>query len=93
MIKSFHCKDTEKLFDRRLQRKFPTVLKKAALRKLEMLDAAESLGDLKAIPSSRLEALSGNRKGQYSVWINRQWRICFRWETGDAFDVELVDYH
>jgi proteic killer suppression protein len=93
LIKSFHCKDTEKLFNRRLQRKFPPVLKKAGLRKLEMLDAAESLRDLKVIPSSRLEALSGNRKGQYSVRINRQWRICFHWETGDAFDVEVVDYH
>ena len=58
-----------------------------------MLNAAESLRDLKAIPSSRLEALSGNRRGQYSVRINRQWRICFRWEIGDAFDVEVVDYH
>ena len=58
-----------------------------------MLDAAESLRDLKVIPSSRLETLSGNRKGQYSVRINRQWRICFHWETGDAFDVEVVDYH
>ena len=58
-----------------------------------MLDAAESLRDLKVIPSNRLEALSGNRKGQYSVRINRQWRICFHWETGDAFDVEVVDDH
>lgn len=64
-----------------------------ALRKLALLDAAESLDDLRVPPGSRLEKLRGDRKGQYSIRINNQWRVCFRWEDGDADDVEITDYH
>ena len=65
----------------------------AALRKLRMLDAATSIDDLRVPPGNRLERLRGDRAGQYSIRVNRQWRICFRWDTGDAHDVEIVDYH
>ena len=68
-------------------------MQKAALRKLRMLDAATSIDDLRVPPGNRLERLRGDRAGQYSIRVNRQWRICFRWETGDAHDVEIVDYH
>ncbi len=68
-------------------------LSRAALRKLRMIDAAEDLADLRVPPGNRLERLSGNRQGQYSVRVNDQWRICFRWESGHAYDVEIVDYH
>lgn len=64
-----------------------------AQRKLEILDAAESIEDLSVPPGNRLEALVGNRKGQFSIWINDQWRICFRWEDAGVHDVEIVDYH
>jgi proteic killer suppression protein len=66
---------------------------KAALRKLRMLDAATSVDDLRVPPGNRLERLRGDRAGQYSIRVNRQWRICFRWDDGDAHDVEIVDYH
>ena len=68
-------------------------MQKAALRKLLVVDAATSLEDLRLPPGNRLEKLSGNRNGQHSIRINEQWRICFKWEQGDAFDVEIVDYH
>ncbi len=68
-------------------------LSRAALRKLRMIDAAEDLADLRVPPGNRLERLSGNRQGQYSVRVNDQWRICFRWESGHAYDVEIVDCH
>jgi proteic killer suppression protein len=68
-------------------------VQKAALRKLRMLDAATSIDDLRVPPGNRLERLRGDRAGQYSIRVNRQWRICFRWDTGDAHDVEIVDYH
>jgi proteic killer suppression protein len=72
---------------------FPPDLMRAAVKKLLMLDAARTLEALRSPPGNRLEALDGNRKGQHSIRINQQWRICFVWQSGDAFDVEIVDYH
>ncbi len=93
MIRSFKCKDTEKIFNRRYSRKFPHNTQKIALRKLRMLDRSATLQDLSVPPGNRLESLSGNRKGQRSIRINDQWRICFEWRKGDAYKVEIVDYH
>ena len=93
MIRDFRCKETEKTFNRQFSRKFPADIQRTALRKLALLDAAESLDDLKIPPSIRLEKLTGNRKGQYSIRINDQWRICFVWYRGDAQEVEITDYH
>jgi len=93
MIKSFASKETEKLFRRQFSRKLPQNIQRVARRKLEILDAAEALQDLRIPPSNRLEKLSGDKKGQYSIRINDQWRICFEWREDDAFDVEIVDYH
>ncbi len=93
MIQSFKCKDTEKIFNRTFSKKFPNDIQRMALRKLRMLNRATILNDLKVPPSNRLELLKGKRKGQYSIRINEQWRICFKWRKGDAFDVEVVDYH
>jgi proteic killer suppression protein len=93
MIRSFRCKETEKIFNRYFSRKFPTDIQRIALRKLAMLDAVDSLDDLRIPPSNRLEKLTGNRKGQYSIRINDPWRICFVWSRGDACEVEIADYH
>ncbi|MGH2554660.1 MAG: type II toxin-antitoxin system RelE/ParE family toxin [Actinomycetota bacterium] len=93
MIKSFHDRDAERLFDRRPTRRFGPGVQKVALRKLRMLDAAVNLDDLRVPPGNRLERLHGDRSGQHSIRINDQWRICFRWQGGDAWDVEIVDYH
>ena len=93
MIKGFRCKATEKLWLRQLTRKFPLSIKRADRIKLRLLHVSESLNHLRVPPSNRLEELSGNRKGQHSIRINKQWRICFRWENGNAYDVEIVDYH
>ncbi len=93
MIKSFASTETEKLFNRQFSRKLPQNIQRVARRKLEVLDAAEALQDLRIPPSNHLEKLSGDRKGQYSIRINDQWRICFRWQSGNAYDVEIVDYH
>lgn len=93
MIKSFADKETEKIFGREFSRKLPNDIQKIARRKLEILDAAESLKDLRVPPSNRLEKLSGNRAGQNSIRINDQWRICFEWREQDAYAVEIVDYH
>ena len=92
MIGSFRCKDTEKLFLDQFVGKFAAI-ERAARRKLLMLQAAEILDDLRIPPGNRLEALSGKRKGQYSIRINSQWRICFVWKDGKAEDVEIVDYY
>ena len=92
MIESFRCRDTERLFNDRASRRFRSI-ERVARRKLEMIAAAEKLEDLKVPPGNRLEALRGNRKGQYSVRINDQWRICFAWRENGAFDVEIVDYY
>lgn len=92
MIKSFRCKETEKVFHRQHSRKFISI-SRMALRKLLVLDASGSLQDLRVPPSNRLEKLSGDRKGQHSIRINDQWRVCFKWREGSAYDVEIVDYH
>jgi proteic killer suppression protein len=93
MIKSFASKETGKLFNRQFTCKFPQSIHQIVRRKLEMLDAAEVIQDLRIPPSNHLEKLSGNRKGQYSIRINIRWRICFKWHGGDAHSVEIVDYH
>ncbi len=93
MIRSFHDPQTERLFQGRAVKRLDRKLQRAALRKLLMLHAAVSLDDLRAIPGNRLEKLHGDRDGQFSIRINDQWRICFRWEDGNAWDVEIVDYH
>jgi proteic killer suppression protein len=92
MIKGFRCKETEKVFQRRHVRKFSGI-QRIALRKLLILDAAGSLDDLRVPPANRLEKLAGDRKGQHSIRINDQWRVCFRWRAGHAYEVEIVDYH
>jgi proteic killer suppression protein len=93
VIRSFRSKETERLFNREAVQRFPPDILSVARRKLEILDAAERLQDLKVPPGNRLEKLSGDRMGQHSIRINDQWRICFRWNKGDAYDVEIVDYH
>ena len=93
MIKSFRDRDTEALFQRRSVRKFGPTVQRIALRKLLILDAAGQIGDVRVPPGNRLEKLRGVRRGQYSIRVNDQWRIRFRWHAGDAYDVEIVDYH
>jgi proteic killer suppression protein len=93
MIKTFASKETEKLFQREASRVLPTDIQRKARQKLEILDAAEKLEDLKVPPGNRWEKLSGDREGQHSIRVNQQWRICFRWKIGDCYDVEIVDYH
>ena len=92
MIRSFRCRDTEALFHDRPVRRFRHI-ERAARRKLLYLHRAVRLQDLRVPPGNRLESLKGDRKGWYSIRINDQWRICFRWKNGDAIDVEIVDYH
>jgi toxin HigB-1 len=92
MIRSFHDAQTEALFNDRSVLRFRSI-ERPARRKLLFLSQAVRLDDLRVPPGNRLEALKGERKGQYSIRINDQWRICFRWTDGDAFDVEIVDYH
>jgi proteic killer suppression protein len=93
MIKAFRCKHTEKVFLREPVSKFSQDICRKALRKLLLIDAAERLSDLREPPGNQLEKLSGNRQGQYSIRINEQWQIGFRWEDGDASDIDIVDYH
>ncbi len=93
MIKSFADKEAEKIFGREFSKKLPNDIQKPARRKLEVLDAAESINDLRIPPSNRLEKLKGNRIHQHSIRINDQWRICFQWRGSDAYEVEIVDYH
>ena len=93
MIRSFADKEAAKIFSRQRSRRLPSDIQRAARRKLDILDAAEALHDLRIPPSNRLEKLYGDRKHQHSVRINDQWRICFTWQQGDAYDVEIVDYH
>jgi proteic killer suppression protein len=92
MIRSFRCRDTQALFDDRDVRRFRNI-ERVARRKLLYLNRAIDLCDLRSPPGNRLEALRGDQRGQHSIRINDQWRICFRWKDGDAFDVEIVDYH
>jgi proteic killer suppression protein len=93
MIRSFRDRETEKVFRREGTRRLPPDVQRMAQRKLAVLDAAESLQDLRVPPGNRLEKLSGDREGQHSIRINDQWRVCFRWREGDAHDVEITDYH
>jgi toxin HigB-1 len=91
MIKSFKGKDTQALYSRKPVKRFSGI-ERQALKRLRILDSAETLQALAALPSNRLEALKGDRKGQYSIRVNDQWRVCFVWKDG-ADDVEIVDYH
>lgn len=93
MIRSFNCKETAKLFEGIYSKKLPREIQQRALTKLRLISTATELGTLRIPPSNHLEALSGNRKGQHSIRINNQWRICFRWHEGHAHDVEITDYH
>jgi proteic killer suppression protein len=93
MIRSFNCKETERIWNGRVSRQFPRPIQDRALRKLRQLDASRVLGDLRNPPGNRLELLRGNRAGQMSIRINDQWRICFVWVDGDTAGVEIVDYH
>ncbi len=92
MIKTFHCRDTQALFEGKGPGRFRAIAR-VAERKLQMLDAAYALQDLRVPPGNRLEALRGDRKGQWSIRVNDQWRVCFRFAGGNAFDVEITDYH
>lgn len=93
MIKTFADKHTQQIYQTGRTKKLPTDILPRAVRRLEFIDFATALDDLKVPPSNRLHSLKGDRAGQYSISINNQWRICFRWEDGDAFDVEITDYH
>jgi len=93
MIKSFRDRETEKVFQRRFSQRLPNDIQSVALRKLRMLSNAVDVNDLRSPPANRLEKLSGERAGQYSIRINDQWRICFSWREGHAYDVEISDYH
>ena len=93
MIRSFADADTELLWDTGKSRRIPANLRSSALKKIAQLDSAESLQDLWFPPGNRLEALTGDRKGQHSIRINAQFRLCFAWSEGKAYDVEIVDYH
>jgi len=92
MIQSFRCRDTQALFERKRVPRFVNI-ERVARRKLEQLEWAERIEDLRIPPQNRQEALKGSRKGQWSIRINDQWRVCFRFEAGQALDVEIVDYH
>jgi toxin HigB-1 len=92
VIRSFRCRDTEKLYYRQRASRFASI-EQVARRKLRLLDSAVDLRDLASPPGNRLEALHGDRKGQYSIRVNDQWRICFKWRDADAYEVEIVDYH
>ncbi|MCI0789069.1 MAG: type II toxin-antitoxin system RelE/ParE family toxin [Chloroflexi bacterium] len=93
MIRSFRDEETERVFRRERSRRLPPNLQRTALCKLAILDAADTLEDLRSPPGNRLERLSGSRAGQYSIRVNDQWRICFRWSDGDVDAVEITDYH
>ena len=93
MIKSFKDKETEKVYNREGSSKLPRDIQEVALRKLRMLNNVKSLNDLRVPPANRLEKMKGNREGQLSIRINDQWRICFKWQSSDAYEVEIADYH
>ncbi len=93
MIRNFKGKETELVFNRTFSHRLPHDIQSVAFRKLRMLNRAVNLNDLRVPPANRLEVLYGNRKGQHGIRINDQWRICFEWRAGDAFNVEIVDYH
>ena len=93
MIENFSDKETEKVFQGEFSRQLPSDIQKTARRKLIYLDEADDLQDLRAPPGNRLEAIKGKRRGQHSIRINDQWRICFRWKQPHAYEVEITDYH
>ena len=93
MIKTFRDKVTEKIFKRERVKRYSLQVQRLAQRKLDLLDGADSLEDLRVPSGNRLEQLSGDRKGRYSIRVNEQWRICFYWKSGQATDVEITDYH
>jgi proteic killer suppression protein len=93
VIRSFRSKETERIWQGRISSRLPGSIQQVARRKLRMLNNAQTLRDLRVPPSNRLQRLKGDRKGQYSIRINQQWRICFEWREGDALRVEIVDYH
>jgi proteic killer suppression protein len=93
VMRSFANDETERVFRRLAGKRFSIDLQRNAYRKLLLLDAAESISDLRIPPGNRLEKLKANRQGQYSIRINSQWRICFIWKDGDAYEVEITDYH
>ncbi len=93
MIRSFACKETEKIFNGMFSSRLPQDIQRIARRKLMQIDAAASLSFLRAPPNNQLEWLTGNREGQLSIRINKQWRICFLWDESNASQVEIVDYH
>lgn len=93
MIRGFADKETEKVFNREHSRRLPVDMQRTALRKLLQIDATSNLNTLRVPPNNRLEKLKGERAGQYSIRINDQWRICFEWQDGDAYNVEITDYH
>jgi toxin HigB-1 len=92
VIRTFRCADTERLFHREAVRRFKSI-ERRALRELDMLDAAPDVRTLSLLPGNRLERLRGDRGGQFSILINDQWRLCFTWRDGNAYEVEIVDYH
>jgi toxin HigB-1 len=93
VIRSFRSKDTQSVFLGEFVKGLDGRIQQRAREKLKYLDSAADLRDLMVPPSNQLEALKGDRRGQYSIRINKQWRVCFKWQDGDAFDVEIVDYH
>ena len=93
MIRSYRDRDTQAVAERRRVRRFPEQLQHHAQRKLMMINNASDLNDLRVPSGNRLESLSGDREGQFSIRINDQWRVCFTWDDGDAYQVEIVDYH
>ena len=92
-MKSFRDRETERIFAGQFSRRFPKEIQRIAARKLEIIAAATQLDTLRIPPSNRLEKLKGERAGQFSIRVNDQWRICFVWRSGDAYDVEIADYH
>ncbi len=93
MIKSFRDAETERLWKEEPSRRIPASIRRVALKKMQMLNAAGALGDLALPPGNRLEKLHGDREGQHSIRINDQYRVCFRWRESNAYDVEITDYH
>ncbi|MCX5807416.1 MAG: type II toxin-antitoxin system RelE/ParE family toxin [Proteobacteria bacterium] len=93
MIKSFKDKETEKVYNREGSHKLPQDIQQVALRKLRILNNVKTLKDLKVPPANRMEKMKGDREGQLSIRINDQWRVCFKWQNGDAHEVEITDYH
>ncbi len=93
MIRGFADRETERIWNEDSSRRLPISIQQRALNKMALLNRAARISDLRVPPGNRLEALRGSREGQYSIRINDQWRLCFRWEAGDAYDVEICDYH